>query len=81
MASKTILTCDHCNSETEKLYPMYLTVVLNFDGRRPSITREVCDDCLSEFGFENKSDTHYISNFVSVEKNIFSMAKKFFAKR
>lgn len=81
MASKTILTCDHCNNETEQLYPMFLTVVLNFNGRRPSITREVCDGCLSEFGFENKSDTHYITNFVNVEKNIFTMAKRFFGKR
>ena len=83
MASETIYSCDHCNktfSGHNKLYPMTLIVRLNNDGRAPSITREVCNECISEFGFENKDDKNYVSNYVAVERNVFGMAKKFFGR-
>lgn len=80
MASKTILICDKCKNESDELNNVVLGIKLNKDGRIPQISKEICNECLSEFGFENKSDEHYISNYVDVEHNIFSIIKKFFTK-
>lgn len=74
--------CDKCNQEVpgwKSLIKINLTIKLD-ENRAPTYTKEICMDCIAEFGFSELTDRNYISNFNVGEKNVFSIIKKIFGR-
>lgn len=81
---KTIYYCDHCKEEVENddsLTLIRLSIKLEREGteRTPIFSKDVCDNCLSEFGIvEDTSSKEYISNYCKVQSRFADIVKKFF---
>lgn len=82
MARKTITTliCDCCEKQVEELYTMWISIKLNKDGRVPQHQKDICSNCLNDYGFINLSDDNYISNYVNLDTKAISIFKKLFNK-
>ncbi len=86
MGSKVVYSCDHCKIDVkrEQLTSIYLSIALEDEGsmRRPTFSKEVCDDCLSEFELtEDRSSRAYISNYNKADRRFYDIIKKFFTRR
>ena len=74
--------CDNCKAEVSGKNDLFtITISMKIGERFAKDSMEICNDCLTDLGFDNcQDDKKYVKNYSYFVNNSFSIIKKLFKK-
>ena len=80
--TKTYCYCDSCKKEVSgKDALVNIRVTMDIGKRFPSHSIEICNECLTDLGFDDcKNDKKYVENYSHFVNNLANIIKQLFKK-
>ena len=74
---ETKFYCDSCKTEVSSKDDLVnIRLTMKIGERFPSHSIEICNECLTDLGFDNCQDNKYVKNYSHLVNNMVTIIKK-----